>query len=232
MKHGWLSWSTGKDSAWTLHTLRKEGKYEVTSLFTTITEKFSRVSMHGVRIDLLHAQADKVGLPLHIVKIPWPCSNKLYERAMESIWNKAIHSGVEMIAFGDLFLEDIRKYRIEQLNNTGLKPIFPLWEHPTRELAEAMVSSGLRATLTCVDPKQLAPHYAGKEYNSKLLANLPPSVDPCGENGEFHTFVHAGPMFSEPVRVRAGDVVTRSGFVYADLVLEEENSKVVIGSEN
>ncbi len=221
MNKVWLSWSTGKDSAWTLHTLRMEGKYEVTALFTTVTEKFSRVSMHGVRMGLLQAQADRAGLPLHIVKIPWPCSNRLYEQAMESLWNQVINSGVEIVAFGDLFLEDIRRYRTEQLKKTGLKPIFPLWEKPTRELADAMVSSGLRAILTCVDPRQLAPDYAGREFDSELLADLPSSIDPCGENGEFHTFVSAGPMFSKPIRVRTGEVVTRTGFVYADVVLDE-----------
>ena len=198
MKKVWLSWSTGKDSAWTLHTLRMEGKYEVTGLFTTVTEQFSRVSIHGVRKGLLEAQADRVGLPVHIAKIPYPCSNKLYEHAMEA----AINSGIQIIAFGDLFLEDVRQYRIDLLKRTGLDPIFPLWGKPTRDLAESMVSSGLRATITCIDPTQMAVDSAGKFFDPEFLECLPSTVDPCGENGEFHTFAHAGPMFSAPINVR------------------------------
>jgi len=225
MKKVWLSWSTGKDCAWTLHTLRMEGKYEVTGLFTTVTEQFSRVSMHGVRIDLLEAQADRVGLPVHIAKIPYPCSNKLYERAMEDVWEAAINSGIQIIAFGDLFLEDVRQYRIDLLKCTGLDPIFPLWGKPTRELAESMVSSGLRATLTCVDPTQMAVDSAGKFFDSEFLEDLPSTVDPCGENGEFHTFVHAGPMFSAPIDVTTGDVVKRNGFIFADVILCNEDGE-------
>ncbi|MCY3629032.1 MAG: adenine nucleotide alpha hydrolase [Bacteroidota bacterium] len=218
MKKVWLSWSTGKDSAWTLYTLRKNRRYEVKGLFTTVTEKFSRVSVHGVREDLLQAQADRLELPLYKVTLPWPCSNKLYQQAMEDAWGAATDSGVQFIAFGDLFLEDIRQYRVNILDNTGLKPIFPIWKQPTRELAATMISSGLRATITCIDPRYLPEDFVGRQFDVEFLDNLPSGVDPCGENGEFHTFVHAGPMFSNPIHVRTGEVVKREGFVYSDVI--------------
>ncbi len=227
MKKVWLSWSTGKDSAWALHELRKEGKFEVAGIFTTITEHFARVSVHGVRESLLEAQADRLGIPLHKVKIPWPCSNKIYESTMERIWTDALDSGVQYIAFGDLFLEDIRQYRIERLCGTGLCPVFPLWKKPTGELAETMIASGVRATVTCIDPKHLSADFSGREFDAAFLESLPSTVDPCGENGEFHTFVHAGPMFSRPIRVRTGEVVTRSGFIYADVISCEKEHEAI-----
>ena len=219
MKKVWLSWSSGKDSAWTLYTLQMERNFEVTGLFTTVTEQFDRISMHGVRTSLLETQVVGIGLPLYVAKIPWPCSDKLYRIAMESVWEVAIQNGVDSIAFGDLFLEDIRRYRIDLLGHTELQPIFPLWGKPTQKLAREMMSKGLRAILTCVDPSQLPAEYAGREYNSELLDELPSSVDPCGENGEFHTFVHSGPMFSEPLNVNIGNVVERGGFVFTDVTL-------------
>lgn len=217
MKKTWLSWSTGKDSAWTLQELQNQGEYEVVGLFTTVNDLFDRVAMHAVRRTLLEAQAMATGIPLHIIPLPWPCSNKAYEAAMSRAWATASTIGVESIAFGDLFLQDVRQYRINLLEGAGLEPVFPLWQRPTRPLAELMIHSGLRATLTCVDPKQLAAEFAGREFDEVLLGDLPPSVDPCGENGEFHTFVHAGPMFAFPLKVSTGRVVKRDGFVFADV---------------
>ncbi|MCY4159620.1 MAG: adenine nucleotide alpha hydrolase [Bacteroidetes bacterium] len=218
MKKVWLSWSTGKDSAWALYTLKMDSRYEVKGLFTTVTQKFSRVSVHGVRIELLEAQADRLNLPLYKAMLPWPCSNKIYEKVMESAWQAATDYDVECIAFGDLFLEDIRQYRVNILSNTGLEPIFPIWMQPTRELAETMVLSGLQATITCIDPKHLPEDFAGRQFDAEFLESLPPGIDPCGENGEFHTFCHSGPMYPAPIRVMTGEVVKRSGFVYADVI--------------
>jgi len=219
MSKVWLSWSTGKDSAWALNVLRMDRRYELDGLFTTVTHEFDRVSVHGVRVSLLEAQADKLGLPLHKAVLPWPCSNKIYEQTMDSVWETAINSGVHSIAFGDLFLEDVRQYRVNLLNHTGLDPIFPIWGQPTQDLAEKMIESGLRAAITCVNPEYLPEDFAGRQFDAELLDSLPPKVDPCGENGEFHTFCHTGPMFSTPIHVKAGEVVNRSGFVYADLLL-------------
>lgn len=224
MKKVWLSWSTGKDSAWALHTLRMKGNLEVAGLFTTVTDKFSRVSVHGTRIDLLDTQAERLGLPLYKAVLPWPCSNHVYQKVMESVWEAAISRDIDFIAFGDLFLEDVRQYRIDILSKTGLKPNFPIWGLSISELAESMVSSGLRAIITCVDPNCLPTNFAGRQFDDTLLNSLPAQVDPCGENGEFHTFCYAGPMFSHPIPVRTGEVVHRSGFVYADVLSCEENN--------
>ncbi len=213
-----LSWSSGKDSAWALHLLRQAGEVEVVGLLTTINEAFDRVAMHAVRRTLLEAQARAVVLPLLAVPIPWPCSNEQYEAAMQRALDRArVELDITHVAFGDLFLQEIRRYREEKLAGTGLTPLFPLWELPTDSLARQMVEGGLRAYLTCVDPRHLPASFAGREFNAALLADLPAEVDPCGENGEFHTFAYTGPMFSQPVAVTAGEVVTREGFVFADL---------------
>lgn len=215
----WLSWSSGKDSAWALHKMRRRGDVEITALFTTINSAFHRVAMHAVRESLLEAQAAAARLPLIKIPIPSPCPNEVYERAMSEAMAQAKERGVTHIIFGDLFLEDIRKYREENLAKCGLTPIFPLWLKDTRKLANEMIAAGLRANLTCVDPKKLARSFAGCAFDAELLAALPASVDPCGENGEFHTFVHAGPMFSEPIPVQLGEIVERDGFVFADILL-------------
>jgi uncharacterized protein (TIGR00290 family) len=217
-----LAWSSGKDSAWTLHALSRRADVEVAGLLTTVNAAYDRVAMHGVRRTLLEEQARAAGLPLWPVPIPSPCPNEVYEAAMAAVLRRARDEGVEAVAFGDLFLEDVRRYRERQMAGTGLELLFPLWGRPTAALAEEMLDGGLRARLTCVDPRALAPGFAGREFDRALLAELPPAVDPCGENGEFHTFAWAGPMFTRPVRVRAGEVVTRDGFVFADLLPEPE----------
>ena len=212
-----LCWSSGKDSAWTLHALRRRPDVEVVGLLTTINTEYERVAMHAVRVALLDAQAEAAGLPLWTVPIPNPCSNQEYESAMGEAMRKALAAGITMMAFGDLFLEDVRRYRETQLAGTGLTPIFPIWGLPTDALARDMVAAGLRARLTCVDPKQLPASFAGRDFDAALLADLPASVDPCGERGEFHTFAYDGPMFRHPVPIQTGEIVTRDGFVFADL---------------
>src|SRR5579862_263969 len=214
----WLSWSSGKDSAWTLHELRTSPDFEVTALLTTINRAASRVAMHAVREELLEAQAAAAGLPLVKVPIPSPCSNAEYEQAMGAAMAQARAEGIFHMAFGDLFLEDIRRYREEKLAAVGMTPVFPLWDRPTPALAREMVAGGLRAYITCVNPKQLDRRFAGRVFDERLLDELPAGVDPCGENGEFHTFAFAGPMFSAPLRVTAGEIVERDGFVFADLL--------------
>lgn len=216
-----LSWSSGKDSAWSLHVLRKRGEVEVVGLLTTVNEVYSRVAMHAVRVELLDAQANAVGLPLWKIPIPSPCSNAQYEAAMLAAIERAKSDGVNTFAFGDLFLEDIRRYREERLRETSVSPIFPIWALPTKELAREMIASGLRARVTCVDPKQLPPSFAGREFDAEFLADLPPGVDPCGERGEFHTFAYDGPMFRHRIPVQGGEIVERDGFVFADLLLNE-----------
>lgn len=213
-----LSWSSGKDAAYALHRLRTGGEVEVVGLLTTVNQAFDRVAMHGVREALLEAQAEAVGLPLWKVPLPWPCSNEAYEAAMAGACARAAAEGISEVAFGDLFLEDVRAYREARLAGTGLAPAFPLWGADTAELAREMVASGLKATLACVDSRVLDPGLAGRAFDAGLLAELPPGVDPCGERGEFHTFVWDGPMFARPVPVAAGEVVARDGFVFADLV--------------
>jgi uncharacterized protein (TIGR00290 family) len=212
-----LCWSSGKDSAWTLHVLRQQGEVEVVGLLTTVNEKHDRVAMHAVRRELLEAQAEAAGLPLSIVRIPHPCPNEVYEAAMARALENAREQGVRAVAFGDLFLEDVRRYRESRLAGTGIRPLFPLWGRPTAELAQEMIASGLRARLTCIDPRVVPKELAGCEFDRALLSRLPPGVDPCGENGEFHTFAWDGPMFSHPVPVTTGEVLEREGFVFADL---------------
>jgi uncharacterized protein (TIGR00290 family) len=201
-----------------LHILREQGEVEVVGLLTTMNQAFDRVAMHAVRTELLRAQAEAADLPLQPVPIPWPCSNAEYEAAMTAAMARARVDGIDRVAFGDLFLEDVRSYREERLRPIGVTPLFPIWGTPTGALARQMIDAGLRARLTCVDPKALDQRFVGREFDAALLAELPESVDPCGERGEFHTFAHAGPMFRHPVLFRAGEVVTRDGFVFADLL--------------
>lgn len=219
MKRILLSWSSGKDSAWSLHVLRQQGSYDIAGLITTINSAFDRVAMHSSRRSLVEMQAEAAGLPLIAVPLPWPCSNADYESAMKAVCNRAVADGVQAIAFGDLFLQDIRAYRERQLHGTGLEPLFPLWLRPTDVLAREMIQGGLRAKLVCIDPKELSPEFAGREFDEQLLVDLPPGTDPCGENGEFHSFVYAGPMFSREIAITTGERVQRDGFWYADLLL-------------
>jgi uncharacterized protein (TIGR00290 family) len=213
-----LSWSSGKDSAWTLHVARKSPEIEIVGLLTTINQAFERVAMHAVRTDLLRAQARAAGLPLVEVNIPWPCSNADYEAAMGRAVADIKNSGVTAMVFGDLFLEDVRQYREAKLSGTGIRPLFPLWGIPTDELARRMIDGGLEARLTCIDPRQVPRELCGRAYDAELLRDLPPGADPCGERGEFHTFAHAGPMFQSRVPIELGEVVERDGFVFADLL--------------
>jgi uncharacterized protein (TIGR00290 family) len=214
----WVSWSTGKDSAWALQRLHASGEYEIAGLFTTYSAAFGRVAMHGVRRELAAAQAHSAGLPLRWVKLPHPCSNADYEASLGVVMQELVSEGASHVAFGDLFLRDIRAYRERMLTGSGITPVFPLWHADTAQLARQMTASGLRAVLVCVDPKQLPPIFAGRTFDDGLLADLPPGVDACGENGEFHTFCFAGPMFREPIRVHTGATVERDGFVFTDLL--------------
>ncbi len=219
-----LSWSSGKDSAWSLHVLRTRQDAEVVGLLTTINEAYSRVAMHAVRVELLEAQAKAVGLPLWKIPIPSPCSNAEYEAAMLAAIQRAKAEAIDTFAFGDLFLEEIRRYREECLRGTGISPLFPIWASPTRELVREMIDAGLRARVTCVDPKQLPASFVGREFDAQFLADLPPNVDPCGEGGEFHTFAYDGPMFRYPVPVQLGEIVEREGFVFADLLPQDPHN--------
>ncbi|KJC61851.1 ATP-binding domain-containing protein [Bradyrhizobium sp. LTSPM299] len=214
-----ISWSSGKDSAFALHEVRRAGEFEIVSALTTVTETFGRVSIHGVRQEILHAQCDAAGLPQLIVPIPYPCPNEVYEARMGEAVAQAVRDGVTHMIFGDLFLADIRAYREQKLAGTGITPVFPLWERPTPALAEAMLASGLEAWLATVDMKKLPAEFAGRKFDARLLADLPANVDPCGENGEFHTCVVAGPMFARPLALITGERVERDGYAYCDLVM-------------
>ncbi len=216
MKRVVLSWSSGKDSAWALHKLRQEQGVEVCALLTTLNSEFDRVAMHGTRRSVLKAQAAAAELPLWIVPLPWPCPNDVYEQRMRAACERAVAERMDAVAFGDLFLEDVRAYRETQLKRTGLEPLFPLWKSPTDTLASAMIREGLRARITCVDTRQLPAPFAGREFDLDLLRDLPAGVDPCGERGEFHTCVYAGPMFNASLAIEMGEIVARDGFVFAD----------------
>ena len=214
-----ISWSSGKDSAWMVHVLRQRRDVEIGALLTTINEPAQRVAMHAVRVELLQAQADALGLPLWLVAIPSPCPNEAYECAMRDAVSRAVREGFTHIAFADLFLQDIRRYREDRLAGTGLTPLFPLFgdEGTTGALAREMIAAGLRARITCVDRRQLDPRFAGRDFDRRLLSDLPASVDPCGERGEFHTFAYAGPMFAKPIAIDIGTTVERDGFLFTDL---------------
>ena len=217
-----LSWSSGKDSAWALHLLNQQYPGAVAGLLTTVNEAMDRVAMHGVRTAVLEAQARAAGLPLHVVRIPHPCPNEIYEAQMRAAIADACAGGFTHAAFGDLFLEDIRRYREEKLAGTGLEPLFPVWGIPTRELAEQMIDGGLRARLACVDTRKLDASFVGREFDRALLRDLPASIDPCGENGEFHSCVYAGPMFTHPVELEAGVSHAVAPFVWRDLTVLEK----------
>jgi uncharacterized protein (TIGR00290 family) len=218
-----ISWSSGKDSAFALHEVRRAGEFEVVGALTTVTETFERVSIHGVRQEILHAQLDAAGLPPRIVPIPYPCPNVTYEARMGEVVAEAAAEGITHIIFGDLFLADIRAYREQKLAGTGVTPIFPLWQRPTAPLAQAMISSGVEAYIATVDLKKLPVEFAGRRFDQQLLADLPEGVDPCGENGEFHTCVVAGPIFSRRISVVTGERVERDGYGYCDLVMSKES---------
>ncbi len=213
-----IAWSSGKDSAWALHEVRRAGELDVVGALTTITDAFGRVSIHGLRQELLAAQLDAAGLAPVTVRIPYPCPNEIYEREMAAAMGQAKAQGITHVIFGDLFLEDVRAYRETRLKPIDITPVFPVWRKPTDALAREMIASGVDARLVCVDLKALPKTFAGRRFNAALLADLPPDVDPCGENGEFHSFVAAGPMLARPVAIKAGEVVERDGFAYADFL--------------
>lgn len=214
-----LSWSSGKDSAWALQVLRRDPTIEICGLLTTLNTEFDRVAMHGVRRTVLEAQAAAAGLPLWIVPLPWPCPNEVYEQRMAETCGRAVKEGIEAIAFGDLFLEDVRAYRERNLAPTGLDPLFPLWKIPTDILAREMIAGGLRARISCVDTEKLPASFAGREFDQDLLRELPDGIDPCAERGEFHTCVYAGPMFQTPLPLQSGEIVTRDRFAFADFAV-------------
>jgi uncharacterized protein (TIGR00290 family) len=213
-----LSWSSGKDSAWALRLLRQQSDVEVAGLLTTVNERFDRVAMHAVGTELLRRQAESLGLPLRLIRLPFPCSNEVYEERMRAAIGSAQEDGIEGIAFGDLFLADVRQYREKMMEGTGITPLFPLWGRSTAELAREMTVGGLRAQITCIDPHYVPATLAGKEYNDDFLNALPDGVDPCGENGEFHSFAFDGPMFNRPVEFTIGETVERDGFIFTDLL--------------
>lgn len=218
MKKVLLSWSSGKDCAWALHLLRQTPGLEVVALVTTLNAAANRVAMHAVRRELLETQALRAGLPLWAVDLPWPCSNVNYETLMRAVCDRAVAEGIEAVAFGDLFLEDVRAYRLKQLEGTGLEPLFPAWGIPTASLAQQMIAAGVKAKITCVDPSKLPASFAGREFDRQFLEDLPANIDPCGENGEFHSFVYEAPVFSSPIEVRNGEIVERDGFIFADVI--------------
>ncbi len=218
-----ISWSSGKDSSWMLHQLQSDDEVEIVGLVTSFNEQADRVAMHAVRRELVEAQAKAIGLPLFPILLPWPCSNEEYESRMRAFIDTAKSIGVVQMAFGDLYLEDIRDYRIRQLEGTGIEPMFPIWcgRHRTSALAQEMVDAGVRAVVTCVDPKQIPRSFLGRTFDQDLIDDLPPSVDRCAENGEFHTFCYEGPHMASPLSVDVGEVVERNGFVYADVRAKE-----------
>jgi uncharacterized protein (TIGR00290 family) len=213
-----VSWSTGKDSAWSLHLLRRDPATELAALLTTFNAEAGRVAMHAVRRELVEAQAARIGLPLWPVELPWPCPNAEYESRMLEACRRAVSDGITNVAFGDLFLTDIRAYRERQLEGTGLRPVFPVWLIPTAQLARRLLEAGVKAKVTCIDRGKLDASFAGREYDAAFLNDLPAGIDPCGENGEFHTFVYDSPDFARPIPVTAGTVIERDGFVFSDLI--------------
>jgi uncharacterized protein (TIGR00290 family) len=213
-----MSWSSGKDSTLALHEARAGGEVEVTSLLTTVNSTANRVAMHAVRRELLEAQAAALGLALHVIELPWPCPNEVYQQRMLAAIETARQQGTHYMVFGDLFLEDVRAYREAALAGSGITPLFPLWQRPTARLAREMLGLGIRAVITCVDPAQAPPSLAGRWYDDELLRDLPAGVDPCGENGEFHTFVIDGPGFAYPLHVDIGETVERDGFIFTDVL--------------
>jgi uncharacterized protein (TIGR00290 family) len=213
-----IAWSSGKDSAWALHEARRTNEFDIVGALTTVTDTFGRVSMHGVREELLHAQLDAAGLPAVVVRIPFPCPNEIYEQKMAAAMAAAKARGITHIMFGDLYLEDVRAYRETRLKDIGMIPVFPLWQRPTAGLAREMIEAGVEAHLATVDLKTLPASFAGRRFDLDLLNALPAGVDPCGENGEFHSFVSAGPMLARKIAVSVGETVERDGFAYADLV--------------
>ena len=218
MKKVLLSWSSGKDSAWALHLLQQQPDVQVAAMVTTFNSAANRVAMHAVRRALVETQAQRVRIPLWPVELPWPCSNPEYEERMRAACLRASAEGITAVAFGDLFVQDIRDYRVQQLQGTGLEALFPVWQIPTVQLGRDMIVAGLKAKLTCVDPAKLQKSFAGRDYDLRLLDELPSAIDPCGENGEFHTFVYSAPVFSSPISVRTGEVVERDGFIFADVL--------------
>jgi uncharacterized protein (TIGR00290 family) len=213
-----MSWSSGKDSAWALYTLQNDPNFEVVGLYTTVNKKFDRVAMHAVRVELLKLQAESLGLPIEIIELPFPCSNEAYESIMRNFLETVQKRDVEAMAFGDLYLEDIRKYREDKLKDSGYDIVSPIWGCDTKELSEKMITAGVKTVVTCVDPSQLDVSFCGRMYNKTFLEDLPEQVDPCGENGEFHSFVFDGPMFKWPVPVVVGEAIERDGFVFTDIV--------------
>ena len=216
-----LSWSSGKDSAWTLHVLSRRPDLEIVALVTTVNAQFDRIAMHAVRRELLRRQAQAAGLPLIEISIPYPCSNADYERIMSGHIETLKRQGIDSMAFGDLFLEEVRHYRERQLQGSGIEPLFPLWKEDTRRLACTMIDSGVGAVLTCVDPRRLDRGFCGSKFGAALIAALPQAVDPCGENGEFHTFAFDGPMFHHPIGIAVGETVLRDGFIFTDLLAQD-----------
>lgn len=214
-----ISWSSGKDSAWALHVLRQNPDIDIVGLFSTVNKVFDRVTMHGVRRELLKHQAKSAELPLDVIEIPYPCNNDEYVAIMKDFILMAKEKGVECFAFGDLFLEHVRKYRENLLQGTGITPLFPIWGISTTALSQQMVSNGLKAVITCINADQFSQEYAGREYNKSFLEDIPDSIDPCGENGEFHSFAFDGPMFQYPIKVIAGETICRDGAYFTDLLL-------------
>jgi uncharacterized protein (TIGR00290 family) len=224
-----LSWSSGKDSTWALHLLSQQEDLRVRGLVTTFNSAADRVAMHAVRRSLVQAQAERVGVPLWAVELPWPCSNAEYEEIMRGVTQRAIGEGIKAVAFGDLFLQDIRDYRERQLAGTGLEALFPVWGLPTKQLARDMIAAGVRAKVTCVDPSKLDGSFAGRDFDLAFLKDLPEGADPCGENGEFHTFVYEAPVFSHPIGIQLGMIVERDGFIFADVVSDPADPSVLLG---
>jgi len=217
-KKTWLSWSSGKDSAWALQVLRHRPDIEVLGLFCTFNQEFNRAAMHAVRTELIREQAESVGLPMQLIPLPNPCDNSQYEGLMKEFVRQAECQGIEYFAFGDIFLEDVRRYRESKFTHTAITPLFPLWGMPTKALSREMVNSGLRAIITCVDPRHLPSTYAGREYDFSFLKQIPEGIDPCGEHGEFHSFAFDGPMFQKKISICAGETVSRDGFLFTDLL--------------